>query len=35
MPELEWDAQSVLIEVGPVAGVVVEPRAAVEDVPGL
>jgi len=29
MPELEWDAQSVLIEVGPVAGVVVEPRAAV------
>jgi len=29
MPELEWDGQSVLIEVGPVAGVVVEPRAAV------
>jgi len=29
MPGLEWDAQSVLIEVGPVAGAVVEPRAAV------
>jgi len=29
MPEPEWDGQSVLIEVEPVAGVVVEPRAAV------
>jgi len=29
MPGLEWDGQSVLIEVGPVAGVVVAPKAAV------